>query len=148
MKRNEMAKDREIKYRLRIRGKIVGYEKWHPDAFEHGIWIYSKDNSCWDHKYIPHFDKDQFTGLCDKNGKEEYEKDIVEFVHHNGLWRGVVEYVSDGAKIAAFVYVKSRRIDKKINLDPIRIPLYEIERWLTGVSEEVIGNIYENPELL
>ena len=86
-----------------------------------------------------------WTTLVDKNGKPEYEKDIVEFVYLRGLWRGVVEY---DPKRACFVYAKARRIDKKVDFDPIVIPLCEIERWLTGVSEEVIGDIYSNPDLL
>ena len=66
----------------------------------------------------------QFTGLKDKNGKEIYEGDII-----SGGYGGnnVVEY--DGAAFSPFAITGSELVD-----DPEKV--------------EVIGNIYENPELL
>ena len=66
----------------------------------------------------------QFTGLKDKNGKEIYEGDIIEEAQGNG----VVEWLE---RRAAFGYLT----------DTATIQLY-------GFYGEVIGNIYENPELL
>ena len=68
----------------------------------------------------------QFTGLYDKNGKEIYEGDIVECLRQ----------VEDETPISHIVEIKDIRF---------------LPSELGGsnlISIEVIGNIYENPELL
>ena len=67
-----------------------------------------------------------YTGLKDKNEKEIYEGDIVKFETHNG--QGVVIYNSPRFE------VKERDTDETYSLQ--------------GYECEVIGNIYENKELL
>lgn len=82
----------------------------------------------------------QYTGLKDKNGKEVYEGDIIE----SPLWE--VEPYEIVFKDYAF---KARDIRKKIMYGSDLF--FDIDDLLTGcVGEtfEVIGNIYENPELL
>lgn len=70
----------------------------------------------------------QFTGLKDRNQKEMYEGDIVQTA--NGYY--VLVYIEE---FAAFYYetIKGELHDK--------VSMYRR-------SNEVIGNIYENPELM
>lgn len=92
----------------------------------------------------------QFTGLKDKNGKEIYEGDIIEWEkkewyeenkrletpkvvkeHKTIEWETEIENCSCCSKIYAFGY----------NISDDYSPL-------TADKIEVIGNIYENPELI
>lgn len=80
-------------------------------------------------------DKDtlgQYTGLKDKNGKEIYEKDIIQY---EDIRKGVVEY---SEKYAQFTLKETGSIaDEHEALREFNIKVFE-----------VIGNIYDNPELL
>ena len=81
----------------------------------------------------------QFTGLLDNNGKEIYEGDIIQSFDSNGKpIRHIVEYERTEAK---FVVILAER------------PKYDFggdisQRWIKEFEKEVIGNIYDNPELL
>lgn len=75
----------------------------------------------------------QSTGLKDKNGKEIFEKDILDY---NG--RKVI--VKWHGSYACFIY---EFVDELKNRTTEWQPLY-----LSYYKFEIIGNIYENPELL
>ena len=74
----------------------------------------------------------QFTGLTDKNGKEIYEGDILK-----DSWECVHEvYYSEDAQWSTHLHKHPKHIF------PARYLHCAYMQW------EVIGNIYENPELL
>lgn len=74
----------------------------------------------------------QSTGLFDKSGKEIYEGDVVDYKGRKALvsWHG---------SYASFIY---RFVDELQKRNAEWNPLY-----LAYMRCEVIGNIYENPEL-
>lgn len=81
----------------------------------------------------------QFTGLYDKNLKEIYEGDVVTGVNINGEdYYGNHEIVYIGS---CFCIKIKKGINNKHDYEPCLD-----EAWLERM--EVIGNIYENPELI
>jgi len=87
----------------------------------------------------------QYTGLKDKNGKEIYEGDLLRETHPNLPWakkgQMLLECLWD-EKYAGFYLISRRVIGDEMEVGT---------RWAVKAQNkhaEVIGNIYENPELL
>lgn len=80
----------------------------------------------------------QFTGLTDKNGTKIFEGDIVEYETRAKLRIGRV-FFSDFR--ASFAVTAGKNGSARINND-----LYNYIQ--SGNSVTVIGNIYDNPELM
>lgn len=139
---------KEIKFRLRVGKKIVGYEKWYGGSFGEVLtanpcWLYSKEGEKWYPNYIYHKQKDQYTGLKDKNGKEIYEGDVVvknEYPFYSeGLrnYVGIIEWFDEDLCWSYSILAISDRVrgcacGSSLNKND---------------KFEIIDNIYENPEL-
>jgi hypothetical protein len=77
----------------------------------------------------------QYTGLKDKNGKEIYEGDIC----NAGMMTGPIDFIIGGFSLASNPLIEFLPKDACIfspDYDP------------SWIDVEVIGNVFENPELL
>lgn len=94
------------------------------------------------------YDLMQFTGLRDKNGKEIYEGDILTSTSYpfqdDGKYNyhGIVEW--DDEYAAYFLTTQLVNSEKRGALHGVSQTIMNYEM----ATFEVIGNIYENPELL
>lgn len=123
---------REIKFRAwGLIGKKM-YESYVVD--EDGMFCVNRDfsNNC----EVSDQDKViqmQFTGLIDKNGKEIYEGDIVR----------IYDFIKRESYLVSSIYYSERYACFSISgADDLSFYLLHKDYF------EVIGNIYENPELL
>lgn len=105
---------------------------------------------------LKEFELMQYTGLKDKNNKEIYEGDIIEFTwEEDSCWGEAGTYVgcikfNEG--VFEVVYIKREKIRKysdgswseNHDEDDIRAFI----SWTGSNYIECLGNIYENPELL
>jgi uncharacterized phage protein (TIGR01671 family) len=130
--------NREIKFRA-----------WHKDlkkmfkigqiTLEEGTWNFEPNDRGFigmSIPYQPSFVLMQYTGLHDKNGKEIYDGDIVYCQTKYGKAKAIIKFI-DGKFVA---YWNSALTHPE---NGHHIACYEINKRF-----EVIGNIYDNPELL
>ena len=80
----------------------------------------------------------QYTGLCDKNGREIYEGDIVRAINHDGPKKNFIVTWSEKRW-----YLEKRNGAWYDNGDYYR---GDDIHW--GRETSVIGNVHEHPELL
>jgi len=119
---------KNIKYRTwsKVAQQMVGWEELKPK------FVKLLDN--------PEYPYMQFTGLLDKSGKEIYEGDIVVFVEQN-----CIDSRDCGKRLIVWYEAGFEWVDLKTRTT--------MSGWLICQSTAsayaiVIGNIYENPELL
>lgn len=136
---------RERKYKAWVKDRCEFFPVFEIDFYDKsvGVWGCGNENcgTCSDYFYFDEIELIEYTGLKDKNGVEIYDGDIIKFsertvnggvfthtcqVYQNerGTWwaEGYPDFDSD---------YKTRR------------HVYSVQRFC-----EVIGNVYENPELL
>ena len=146
---------REIKFRAwhkekKIMGEVLGIDILHKETF-----FSNEDVDCYEHVDFKNIELMQYTGLKDKNGKEIYEGDVVKLVH-TGIeisadrledlkrFVGIIKYENGIFKIVRTEksLIESKYFEmeqKKVSEIFIYSKLYDLE---------VIGNIFENKELL
>lgn len=126
---------REIKFR----GKRISNGKWlYGDLKQDnmcGCYIYPLENIGL--RQVLSCTVGQYTGLKDKNGKEIYEGDIIG-CHNPNIKHLIFFNEKQGRFMAA--------LNGDIENDYYGVCGLDDSRW--NATKEVIGNIYDNPELL
>ena len=119
---------REILFKAKRKdnGKwIEGYYQKRYDLLgnEEHLIFHADSYNVWEYAEIDPETVCQFTGLCDKSGKKIWENDILRFTQQDETKIGVIKY-----NAPIFTY-------------------FGLMRW-SLYKDEVIGNIFDNPELL
>ncbi len=85
----------------------------------------------------------QCTGLKDKNGKLIWENDIIKY--HFGNAYAQIRY---GAYQSCFDNQKTEHIGFYVDWSESRNYRKDLGYWINMVNAEVVGNIFDNPELI
>lgn len=140
-------KKRKIEFRVKDKTK----NKWYygcPIMYDDGSFSFydtelvEKCDHCLDAYPYPEVDENtlgQFTGLCDKDGKEIYEGDIIKS-HYGSIY--IVKYFADWSGFSLKLVFLN--IEGKLSRATGRQHLYKND----CTRLEVLGNVWDRPELL
>lgn len=127
---------RDIKFRAWNREKNIMVYDNEDDTCGYWDGCYNSNigmiNTILNSKYYEQYDFMQYAGLKDKNGKEIYEGDIIQY---KDITKGLIRY---SEKYAQYVLVNTGTV--KDEFEPLGD--YNMEVF------EIIGNEFDNPELL
>ena len=115
-------------------GKAMYYDVY---PFKNDTLLLSYDEIAFDEVPASDFILMQSTGLKDKSGKEIFEGDIVKYKSGCNTYTEEVAYDKNFAGFGV----------RDANTDII-FTFWELAEDIDLISLEVVGNIYENPELL
>ncbi|MGN0667300.1 MAG: YopX family protein [Huintestinicola sp.] len=131
-----------------FRGKRTANGKW-IEGYAFKQHRSSKGEECYIRTYETDYYVDpktvgQFTGFCDKNKCKAFEGDILS--HCDGLDYGVIKYgeytnpFSHGQHIGFYVDWVAGENKGELRKD--------LGYWLKAGTAEIVGNVYDNPELI
>lgn len=145
-----------------FRGKAINRDKgYHKTRYKNGDWVYGLITRLYDGRFenlpaemtningvsgieVDYKTFGQYTGYSDKNNREAFEGDILS--HCSGLDYGVIRYgeysspFSIGQDIGFYVEWVSGEDKNVLRKD--------LGYWLSAETAEIVGNIYDNPELI
>lgn len=156
--------DREILFKAKRKDNgewVKGYyqKRFDLDGSEQHLIFWSKSYTVWEYAEIDLDTLCQYTGLTDKNGQKIWENDIVKF--DDEIWSS--SYTSCGMEYDSYetenygvvgycdYYARYDFVKYKYNENQAEADLHEnhdIEFSEFVKEHEVIGNIFDNPELL
>jgi len=144
--------NREIKFRCYIldnNGNVeVYFNEWlDGDGWKHDYYAPLVTNGVFSHEelgdgFLGKIVRKQYTGLKDKNGVDSYDLDIIN-VTNNGIYNGNKVIVWDDillCYVAVWLSIYNKWTNSQGGLTYLKIS--------SGLKFEVIGNIYENSDLL
>lgn len=145
MEREILFRGKRVDNGEQVEGCFVKYQPYaSEDKLIHGI-VPEYASDLYLVEIIPET-REQYTGLTDKNGNRIFEGDIVRLENRSpeGSWTAVVEFGNPNCTYSWGYQLK--RIGGEEGFNPDILLWVDMEE--TGATCEVIGNIYDNPELL